>query len=112
RRWLLCEMRQEGARRMHHTPEIDVDQPFHLRLFDLVEVSEQSDTGIVDDDVERGVRGGSGYREIRDLAGLADIDTVHADLALSLSVDLGGDLLQAGLVAIRQRQVAAARGQF
>ena len=36
---LARQMRQEGARRMHHAPEIDVDQPFHLRLLDLVEAT-------------------------------------------------------------------------
>ena len=75
---LLGEMRQEGAGAVHHAPEIDVEQPFHLRLVDLVELAEQRDAGIVDDDVEAGMRGGRGLREILDLAGLADIDAVRA----------------------------------
>ena len=36
---LLRQMRQEGAGAVHHAPEIDVDQPFHLRLVDLVEAA-------------------------------------------------------------------------
>ncbi|KAH2812614.1 hypothetical protein KXV85_005058, partial [Aspergillus fumigatus] len=29
---LRLQMRQEGARAVHHAPEIDVEQPLHLRL--------------------------------------------------------------------------------
>ena len=53
----LRKMRQERAGAAHHAPEIDVEQPFHLRLVDLVEVAEQRDAGIVDDDVEAGMGG-------------------------------------------------------
>ena len=56
-----------------------------------------------------------GLREGRDLRGLADIDAVHRDLACDLRLrlgDLGGDRLQAGLVAIGEREIAAARGEF
>ena len=76
-RW-RAKMRQERAGRMHHAPEIDVHQPVHLRLVDLVELAEQGDAGIVDDDVEAGMGGDRGLREILDLFGLADIDAVHA----------------------------------
>ena len=55
--------------RMHHAPEIDVEQPLHLRLVDLAELAEQRDAGIVDDDVEGGMRRGRGLREGRDLSG-------------------------------------------
>ena len=41
---------------MHHAPEIDVEQPVHLRLVDFGELPEQGDAGIVDDDVEPRVR--------------------------------------------------------
>ena len=70
---------------MHHAPEIDVHQPVHLRLVDFVELAEQRDAGIVDDDVEAGMGGDRGLREVRDLVGLADIDAVHADF-LRMSV--------------------------
>jgi len=50
---LARQMRQERPRRMHHTPEIYVHHPVHLRLVDFVELAEQGDAGIVDDDVER-----------------------------------------------------------
>jgi hypothetical protein len=53
--------------------------------------------------------GDRGLREIGDLAGLADVDAVHRDLARSGLGDLGGDRLQAALVAVRQRQISAAR---
>ena len=54
-----------------------------------------------------------GLREGLDLPGHADIDVVHRDLALLLRfADLGGQRLQAGLVAVSQRQVAAARGKL
>ena len=66
---------------MHHAPEIDVDQPLHLRLVDLVEAAEQGDAGIVDDDVEARMRGDCGLRKILDLRGLADIDAMRRDLA-------------------------------
>ena len=109
---LLRKMRQERAGAVHHAPEIDVDQPLHLRLVDLVEGAEQCDAGIVDDDVERGVGGNGRVREFLDLGGLADIDAVGRDLARAALADLGGDLLQPGLVAVGERQVAAARGQL
>ena len=72
------QMRQERARPMHHAPEIDVHQPVHLRLVDLVELAHQRDAGIVDDDVEAGMGRDRGLREVLDLLGLADIDAVHA----------------------------------
>jgi len=40
---------------VHDAPEIDVHQPVHLRLVDLVELAEQGDAGIVDDDVKPGM---------------------------------------------------------
>jgi hypothetical protein len=63
------EMRQERARAMHLAPEVDVHQPVHLRLVDFVELAEQRNAGIVDDDVEAGVRGDCSLRKIFDLAG-------------------------------------------
>jgi hypothetical protein len=57
--------------------------------------------------------GGDGRgREFLDLGGLADIDAVGGDLARAGLADLGGHLLQPGLVAVGERQVAAARGQL
>src|SRR6185369_16574624 len=52
--------------------------------------------------------------ELRDVAGLADVDAMHADLAclVASSADLGGERLQPGLVAIGERKVAAAPGEF
>jgi len=47
-----------------------------------------------------------------DLAGLGNIEAVRADLALAVAGNLGGDLLQPGLVAIGQRQIAAACGEL
>ena len=58
------------------------------------------------------MRGDRSLREILDLRGLADIDAMRADLAPGNFSDLGGDLRQPGLVAIGEREVAAARGQF
>ena len=74
----LRKMRQERARAVHHAPEIDVDQPFHLRLVDLVERAEQGDAGIVDDDVQAGMGGDRRLRKFLDLRGLADIDAMRA----------------------------------
>ena len=74
---LASKMRQECAGRVHHAPEIDVHQPVHLRLVDLVELAEQGDAGIVDDDVEAGMSRCGGLRELLDLIGLADIDAVN-----------------------------------
>ena len=51
-------------------------------------------------------------RKILDLAGLADVDAMRADLPPGNFSDLGGDLLKPGLVAIGERKIAAARGQF
>jgi hypothetical protein len=74
---------------MHHAPEIDVEQPVHLRLVDLAELAEQGDAGIVDENVERGVGRGRGLREVRDLFGLGDIGAVGRDLAPGIAADLG-----------------------
>ena len=51
-------------------------------------------------------------RERRDLAGLADIEAMYRHLSRLALGDLGGDRLQSRLVAIGQRQVAAARRQL
>ena len=64
---LARQMRQERARGVHHAPEIDLHQPVHLRLLDLVELAEQGDAGIVDDDVEPGMGRCRGLREVCDL---------------------------------------------
>jgi hypothetical protein len=93
---------------MHHAPEIDVHQPVHLRLVDLVELAEQRNAGIVDDDVEAGMGGYRCLRERFDLAGIADIDAVDRHFTRMGLGDLGGDALQSRLVAIGQRQVGAA----
>ncbi|MGY4438934.1 hypothetical protein ACVW04_001716 [Bradyrhizobium sp. LM2.3] len=45
-------------------------------------------------------------REPRDVVGLADVDAVQADLACGS--DLGRERLQPGLVAIGEREIAAA----
>src|SRR6478736_4823814 len=109
---LARKLRQERARRMHHAPEIDVDQPLHLRLVDLVELAEQGDAGIVDDDVEARMGGARSFREGFDLAGFGDVDAVHGDFSRMGFGDLGGDRLQSCLVAVRQRKIAAARRQL
>ena len=80
---LRLQVRQEGAGAVHHAPEIDVEQPVHLRLVDLLELPEQRHAGIVDEDVERGMRRDRLARELRDVVGLADIDAMQADLALT-----------------------------
>ena len=51
-------------------------------------------------------------REILDLGGLADVDAMRRDLPPGNFADLGGDLLQPGLVAVGEREIAAARGQL
>ncbi|MGY4379681.1 hypothetical protein ACVWZ3_007320 [Bradyrhizobium sp. i1.3.6] len=49
-------------------------------------------------------------RELRDVAGLADVDAMHADLACG--TDLGGERLQSGLVAVGEREIAAATSEL
>src|SRR5205807_1872475 len=71
-------------------------------------LAEQRDAGVVDEDVESGMRGTGRLRERFDLRGLGDIDPVHADFARLCLGDLGGEGVQPGLVAIGQRQVATA----
>ena len=110
------EMRQEGARGMHHAPEIDVEQPVHLRLVNLAKLAEQRHAGIVDDEVERRMACGRRLREIGDLAGLADVDAMRGDLSPGRAGmrlgDLGGNHLQPGLVAVGEREIGAACRQF
>jgi hypothetical protein len=78
-------------------------------VIDLVELAEQGDAGVVDDDVEAGMSRCGGLRELFNLTWFRDVDAVNADLLQAGFGDLGGKRLQSGLVAIRQRQVAAAR---
>ena len=56
------------------------------------------------------MRGRRLAREPRDVGGLADVDAMHADL--SASSDLGRERLQPGLVAIGEREIAAAPRQL
>ena len=58
------QIRQECVRAMHDAPEIDVDQPVHLRLVDLAKLAEQRHAGIIDHDVERRMRHSRGVFEI------------------------------------------------
>ncbi len=58
------------------------------------------------------MRRGGGLRELGDPCGFADIDAVDRDFSRRGLRDFGGDRLQPGLVAIRQRQIAAACGEF
>jgi hypothetical protein len=109
---LQREMRQEGARSPHHAPEIDVDQPFHLREVDLGKSSHQRDAGIVDEDVERRMRAGRGPSEFLDRLRVAHVENMRRDLARMGVRDLAGDRLQGCAVAVGQRQVATARGEF
>src|SRR5207342_3400812 len=62
--------------------------------------------------VQAGMGGDRSLRKILDLAGLADVDAMDADFPPGNFSDLGGDLLQPGLVAIGERKIAAACGQL
>ena len=84
----------------------------NLRLVDLGELAEQRHAGIVDDDIEAGMRRDRGVREVGDPCGFADIDAVHRDLALPGLRNLGSHALQAGFVAVGKREIAAARGKL
>ena len=55
-----------------------LNKPVHLRLVDLAELAEQGDAGIVDEDVERGMGGGRGRRELQNLFRRADIHAKEA----------------------------------
>src|SRR5882724_5415297 len=67
---------------------------------------------IVDEDVEAGMGFDRGLRELGDLAGLADIDAVDADLLRPGAANLGGHTRQPGFVAIGEGEIAAARGKL
>ena len=58
------------------------------------------------------MRRGGGGRKILDLAGFADVDTMHRDLLLVSAGNFRGERLQPRFVAIGQRQIAAARGKL
>jgi len=53
-----------------------------------------------------------GLREVFDLFGFADVDPMNRDLLRRVAGDLGRQRRQPRVVAIRQRQVAAARGKL
>ena len=62
--------------------------------------------------LSRGCAVDSGLREGVNFPGLADVDAMRRDLELVRLADLGGDRLQARLVAIGEREIGAARGQL
>lgn len=81
-----------------------------LGLVNLLERAHQRHACIVDDDAERGMRRDRFARERCDIAGLADVDAMHADLACGS--DFGGGRLQSGFVTIGEGEIAAAVRQF
>src|SRR5215211_7226469 len=101
----------KDAGTVNDAPEIDVHQPFELRLVDLVELAQQGYAGIVDEDVERGMRGNRSRGKRIDLRGLADIDTMRRHLAPALG-ELANNAGKASLIAVGKSQITAARGQF
>jgi hypothetical protein len=109
---LARQMRQEGAGAMDHAPEVDVEQPVHLRLVDLTELAEQGDARIVDDDIEAGMRRYGRVGKASDLGRGADIEAMRGELDPLLAADLGGNRPQACLVAVGQRKVAPTRGEL
>ena len=109
---LGSEMRQESARCMHRAPEIDVEQPLHLGLVDLVKLAEQRDAGIVDDNIQRRVGRDRLARKGCDRLALADIDPVKADFSCEKFWRFRRDRLQAGLVAVGEREISPARGKL
>src|SRR5215211_2913594 len=102
-------MKDAGA--VNDAPEIDVHQPFELRLVDLVELAQQGYAGIVDEDVECGMRGDRGCGKRIDLRGLADIDAMRRYLAPALG-ELGNNGGKASLIAVGKGQITATRGQI
>ena len=58
------------------------------------------------------MRGDRLARKARDLVGLGDIDAVKADLALVGLGDLGGSRLKSGFVAVGERKIRPACGEF
>src|SRR5690348_15872442 len=105
-------MRQESAGRMNHAPEIDIEQPLHLSLLDLVKLAEQRHAGIVDEDVQSRMRGNGCFGKIGDLGSIADIGAVNAHFSSACLCDLGGDARKACFVAIGERKIRATRGEF
>ncbi len=72
-----AKMRQEGAGSVYHAPEVDAHQPGQLCIVELVELTEQRNTGIVDDNAEsRKFRDGR-LSELLDLFGVGDIDAAN-----------------------------------
>jgi hypothetical protein len=107
-----CEVRQQGTRRMHRAPEIDVEQPFHLRLVDLVKQAEQRDAGVVDQDVQRRVAGDRIAHKAGNRLRVAHIDAVQADFSRRVLGNVGCNRLKSGFVAIGKREISPPCGKL
>jgi hypothetical protein len=46
--FLFAQDGQENGRAIHRAPEIDVHQPLHVFERDILEITDQSDAGIID----------------------------------------------------------------
>src|SRR5579864_9368678 len=75
------QMPEEGARAAHYAPEVNVHEPRHLRLIEFVELTEQCDSRVVEEQVERWKICDRGCREILNLLRLGNIDGTNRDAA-------------------------------
>src|SRR5271170_3431464 len=107
-----AKMRQKGAGSVDYAPEVDAHQPGQLCIIELVELTEQRNTGIVDDNAEsRKFRNGR-LSELFDLFGVGDIDAANRDPTRMRGYHRFRDRFQSGNVEIGQRKIAAARSKF
>ncbi len=106
----LLEQRQEGARHAHHAVEVDREQPVEILLADLIEATRERDAGVVEEQVDRRVRGEHRFGVGGDLLAVSYIERVtgHAHAA---GGEFRGERLERGGPDVGQRQMTAARGE-
>src|SRR5208283_423512 len=106
------KMRQEGARSVYYAPEVYAHQPRHLRIVVFVELTQQRNTGIVDENAESREFSDGRLRELFDLFGIGDVDAANGDSPRMSNRDFFRYRLKACVVDIGQREIAAASSKF
>src|SRR6202047_3529767 len=104
-------MSHECPRTAHDPPKVDVHKPCHLRLIELIEFTQQRNTGIVDEDVERWKFVYGRRSEVLDLLRSSNVDAADRDSAPVSCDDVFRSRLQSRLVHIGERHVAASSRQ-
>jgi hypothetical protein len=105
------QVRQELLGAVHDTPEVDADDPVHVLVVEVDDVTGERDARVVDDHVDPsellGHRGGVR----RERGPVGDVELVCAHGLGARGLGEGPGLGETGLVDVGQREVRAAAGE-